>query len=283
MKLNEILRNGFEVLKTNGIEDYTIIAKELLLYILKKPKTYLIINQYEEISQEICNKYNELLDEIIKGKPLQYITNNQEFMKMNFCVDENVLIPQPDTEVLVEKVLKIAKIYYNGEIKILDLCTGSGAIAVALDKNINIQNKKIYASDISSKALEVAKKNAKNNNSAIIFVQSDMFENLKKYKFDIIVSNPPYIKKDIISTLSKQVQNEPIIALDGGEDGLYFYKQIAKNAARNINKNGFLCLEIGFDQAEDVKKILKETNYYKNIEIIKDLSGNDRCVISQKE
>jgi len=281
MKIKEILRNAFEILKNNGIEDYTIIAKELLMYVLNKSNTYLIINQEETISQEICNKYNKLLKEIIEGKPIQYITNNQEFMKINFFVNENVLIPQPDTEILVEKVLEIVQRNYINEVKILDLCTGSGAIAISLDKNI--ENKQIYASDISDSAINIAKNNAKNNNSNIVFIKSDLFENIQNYKFDIIVSNPPYIKTKDIKNLSKQVQNEPNIALDGGDDGLYFYKTIAKHAANNMNKSGFLCLEIGFDQAEQVIEILKKEKNYKNIEVIKDLSGNNRCIISQKE
>ena len=205
-------------------------------------------------------------------------------MNLEFYVDENVLIPQPDTEILVESVLEICNnIKENTKIKILDLCTGSGAIAIALNYELNKRNinTEIIASDISDNALRVAKKNNVKNNTKVKFIHSDLFENIKDNDFDIIVSNPPYIKKDVIPTLSKQVRNEPIIALDGGDDGLDFYKKIIEQARKYIKNEGYLCLEIGYDQKIEVLNLLNQFEEYRKTKTIKDLSNNDRCIISE--
>ena len=202
-------------------------------------------------------------------------------MGLNFFVNENVLIPQPDTEIIVEETLKKCKelLLKNGKIKILDLCTGSGAIAVSLSNFLG-DKAEVFASDISAKALEVVKYNNEKNNTNVRFIESDLFENIQEQKFNIIVSNPPYIRSDVINELSKQVQNEPHLALDGGEDGLEFYKKIIEQSCNHI-KNGYLILEIGYDQKEDVKNLLKENKNYSEIKTIQDLSGNDRCVIAK--
>ena len=202
-------------------------------------------------------------------------------MGIEFYVDEKVLIPQPDTEILVEEVLKIYEKNLNNKeennnIKILDICTGSGAIAISISKIL--KNVDITASDISKDALEIAKKNAINNNVEIEFIKSNMFENINN-KYNIIVSNPPYIKTDIIKTLDRQVQNEPLIALDGGEDGLEFYRILVKESKKYLKENGFICMEIGFDQKEEVEKLLIDNNY-SNIYCKKDLSENDRIVVA---
>ena len=219
------------------------------------------------------------IDKIINGKPIQYITNEQEFMKLKFYVDENVLIPQPDTEILAEKIIDE---YSDKEAKIWDLCTGSGAIAISLAKYIKKSN--IIATDISNKAIQIAKLNAEKNlvHKKIKFILSDMFKNIENDTFDLIVSNPPYIKTDVINNLEKSVQNEPNIALDGGEDGLKFYKIIAENAYKFLNNNGKLYLEIGFDQKENVINLLQKTYKYNEITCIKDLAGNDRLIIASK-
>ena len=229
---------------------------------------------------------------------MQYVTNKQEFMGLEFYVDENVLIPQPDTEILVEEVIDICKnlnahnnSYKDGNnecIKILDLCTGSGAIGISIAKNI--ENSKITLSDISKKALEVAKQNCKNiigytnseNSNKIKIIQSDLFENIND-KFDIIVSNPPYIKSEVIETLDKEVQNEPKIALDGGKDGLEIYRRIIDESYKYLKLNGYLALEIGYDQKEDVIDLIKNTKKYTHIYSKKDLAGKDRIVICKKE
>lgn len=201
-------------------------------------------------------------------------------MKMNFFVNEDVLIPRPDTEVLVEEVIEITKRLTRP--KVLDLCTGSGAIAISIAKYA--KNAIVYASDISKNALEVARKNAKINSTEdkIEFIESDLFENIPKMKFDIIVSNPPYIKKDEISKLEKEVQKEPNIALDGGVDGLNFYRKIANKAYDYLKYNGYLCMEIGYNQKESVIDILNYENRYSGTYSKKDLYGNDRIIVTRE-
>lgn len=204
----------------------------------------------------------------------------QEFMKLKFYVDNRVLIPQPDTEILVENVISIVENIQKDcqkEIKILDLCTGSGIIGVCLKKNL--QNVKVHASDISECALDVAKKNSIQNNVDISFIKSDLFDNINE-KFDVIVSNPPYIESSTLEGLSMEVKNEPKIALDGGKDGLDFYRKIIKEAPNFLNKSGYLSLEIGYNQKDAVEKLLK-TYKYKDIQIKKDLSNIDRVIISE--
>ena len=283
MKIIDVEREQINFLKENGIEDSSIIIKELLCFLLQVDKVYLITHSNEEMDKEVYIKVVQNTKKIVGGKPIQYITNNQEFMKMNFYVDENVLIPQPDTEILVYEVLKICKEYSNG-VNILDLCTGSGAIAVSLDRILreNCVDAKICASDISKQALKIARKNSENNNANVKIIESDLLENIEYKKFDIIVSNPPYIRTDEIKNLSKQVKEEPYIALNGGIDGLHFYRKIIKEAKGYIKNNGYLCLEIGYNQMESVLGIFKENKEYKNLKQIKDWSGNDRCIIAQK-
>ena len=267
MKIKEIIAKGINILNKCNFEDSGIISREILCYMLKKDKQYLVIHMNEELEEIIYNEFIENINKIVKGVPLQYITNKQEFMNLEFYVDENVLIPQPDTEILVESVLEICNnIKEKNKIKILDLCTGSGAIAIALNYELNKRNinTEIIASDISDNALKVAKKNNVKNNTKVKFIHSDLFENIKDNDFDIIVSNPPYIKKDVIPTLSKQVRNEPIIALDGGNDGLDFYKKIIEQARKYIKNEGYLCLEIGYDQKIDVIELIENEEKFEN-------------------
>lgn len=278
MNIKQALEEAKNILKSNNFEDSNIIAKELLSYVLKKDKVYLTINLDSDLTDIEYVEFTKYIEQIIDGKPLQYITQKQEFMGMEFFMNENVLIPQPDTEILVETVLDICKRYGNQSLRILDLCTGSGAIAISLSKILNTQ---VFASDVSTKALEVAEKNNVLNNSKVEFIESNLFEQINGEKFDIIVSNPPYIKNEEIKSLSKQVQNEPYIALAGGEDGLDFYRKIIDEAYKHINKNGYLCLEIGYDQKEDLIKLIKQNENYEYENCIKDLSNNDRCIIAK--
>lgn len=287
MKIKEVIELGKQVLIRNNIDDASLVARELLAHVLEQNKQYLVIHSDDELEEEYRSKFVNCINQIASGKPLQYITNKQEFMGLNFFVDENVLIPQPDTEVLVEETIKkcisVAELgAEQSPIKILDLCTGSGAIAISLNyvlaqKNINAE---IMASDISAKALDIAKKNNESNNTSVKFAESNLFENIQKNDFDIIVSNPPYIKRKIIETLPCQVQAEPHIALDGGEDGLDFYKKIIDQACKYI-KNGYVLLEIGYDQKDEVEGLFRANGRYSEIETVKDLSNNDRCVIAR--
>ena len=279
MTIKEVLNQAVIMMKNENIEAPKNKARILLEFTLKKPKEYIMIYDKKEITEEDRNKYIKNVKRLILGEPLQYITGRQEFMKLFFLVTKDVLIPQPDTEILVEEVIKKAKEIHNPVI--LDLCTGSGAIAVSIAKNV--PGAKIYASDISFKALEIAKKNAEFNGvkNNIEFFESDLFNKLKNEKFDIIVSNPPYIERALIKKLPKDVQNEPKIALDGGIDGLDFYRKIAKESLQFLNRQGYLCLEIGYNQKLAVKNILDMQKRYINIYCKKDLCENDRVIIAQ--
>ena len=290
MTIKELINKNSKDISTNEV--FLVLEK-----ILGKTKEKIIISLDDELSEEVSDIVLNCFDALRDGYPVQYITGKQEFMGMTFKVNENVLIPQPDTEVMVEKAIETINIYdfendndkdvhiFNSVvdsdqkvIKILDLCTGSGAIAISIAKkfenNINF-HVDITASDISLEALEVARENAINNNAQIKLVESNMFENLDM-DYDIIVSNPPYIKTNVIDTLDKNVQCEPHLALDGGEDGLRFYRIIKRNLDR-LKPNGYLILEIGYDQANDIKKI------FDNVKIYKDYGGNDRVAVIKKE
>ena len=277
MNIRELLNRGYYMLKNNKIETPKQKARLIMQYILGKPKEYIVIYDSKQVSKENEENYMNNIEKLCQGIPIQYITNSQEFMNMSFYVNKNVLIPRHDTEVLVEEVISLAKKRAN--IKILDLCTGSGIIGISLSKNL--KNAEIYASDISEEALKVAKHNNEKNETNVKYIESDLFENIPKMKFDYIVSNPPYIKTHIISTLSDEVRKEPILALDGGYDGLKFYTKIAKEAIDFLKYGGYLCLEIGYDQKDEVIDILKNTGNYSKIYCKKDLCDNDRVIIAK--
>ena len=277
MTIKETLRKGMIELKTNGVTEPSLKSRLLMQFILDKSRAYLLVNDDKILTLRQEVDYFKGIKKLKQGVPIQHITHMQEFMKMNFYVDSGVLIPRQDTEVLVEEVISIAK-KINAK-KILDLCTGSGAIAISLAKYID--NSEITAVDISKEALRVAKLNATNNKveNQITFIESDLFNNIKKEKYDIIVSNPPYIKKDVLKTLEKEVKKEPLIALDGGYDGLEFYKKIINQAYEFLKFKGYLCFEIGYDQKIDVIELFENEEKYSNIYSKKDLYGNDRIVI----
>lgn len=279
MTIKELLNQAVIMLKNENIDAPKIKARMLLQATLKKSKEYLMIYDTKEVTPIERDRYIRNVKRLILGEPLQYITGRQEFMKLNFLVTKDVLIPRADTEILVEEVIKLAEGINNPTI--LDLCTGSGAIAISLAKYV--KNVHICAVDISTKALQIAKKNAELNGvkNNIEFIESNLFEKLKDKKFDIIVSNPPYIETETIRTLSKDVQREPKLALDGGKDGLDFYRKISDNGYKFLNRQGFLCLEIGYNQRITVKQILESKKRYVNIRCLRDLCENDRVIISQ--
>lgn len=282
MKIKELLNKGIELLRKNEIENPIIHARIILEFVLKKNREYIIINNNEEIERNKETEYIEDINRIIKGEPIQYITKHQEFMKLDFYVDNNVLIPRADTEILVEEAIDLINNLKRTNLKVLDMCTGSGAIAVSIAKYI--ENVEVYGVDISEKALEVARRNAEENKveKKCNFIKSNMFNNIYG-EFDIIISNPPYIEKSQIKKLEKNVRNEPIIALDGGEDGLDFYKILAEEAYRFLNCNGILLLEIGYNQKIDVMQLLEKKDKYYNIYSKKDLAQNDRIVVATKK
>ena len=278
MNIKEALDFGKKYLNEKSVNDSILKCKLILSEILNVQKEFLIIHDMQELNKNQEIKYKEFLVRLVDNEPVQYIINKQEFMKLNFFVDKNVLIPQPDTEILVEKIIEISK-KINKNLKILDLCTGSGAIAISLAKNIS--NCEIYASDISKEALKIAKLNLEKNEVQINLIESDLFDNIHEYDFDIIVSNPPYIKSEIIDSLEEEVKKEPVLALDGGSDGLDFYRIIAVKSKDYLNENGILALEIGYDQKNQINEILKHEGY-KKIENIRDLANNDRVIICRR-
>ena len=279
MTISEAIKKGMIELKNENIEEPKLKSRLLMQSILNQTRQYVIVNDMEELEKNKEEQYFSAIKILKKGTPIEHITHQKEFMKLNFFVDKNVLIPRQDTEILVEEVIKIAQ--KTNAKKILDLCTGSGAIAVSLAKYL--PQSEITAIDISNDALKIAKKNAVSNNveNQITFISSDMFTNLNEEKFDIIVSNPPYIKTNVIDNLDIQVKNEPHIALDGGKDGLYFYKKIINESYQYLKYKGFLCLEIGFDQKIDVIEIIENTNNFDRTYSKKDLYDNDRIIITQ--
>lgn len=280
MKISEVLNETVKVLDEENIIDSKQKARRLLAYSLNKSKEYLMVHEDEDVPEQIYKVYLEKIEKLKNHEPIQYILKNQEFMGFDFYVDENVLIPQPDTENLVEEVINITEKNNLKQPKILDMCTGSGAIAISLAKLI--KGAIVYGVDISEEALKIAENNSVSNQANVLFMKSDMFKNIfKDFRFNIIASNPPYIETETIKTLDKEVQKEPHIALDGGIDGLKFYREIAENSKHFLEENGILVLEIGYNQKEKVEEILKK-NEYRNIYFRKDLAGNNRVIIAQK-
>lgn len=277
MTINGIVKNGIIKLKENNIEEPLLKIRILVASVLNKPKEYIMAHSEDKLDEVHEKKILEGIEQLMNYVPIQYITNNQEFMKLNFFVNQNVLIPRSDTEILVEEVINT---YKNEPVKILDMCTGSGCIAISLKKYM--QNSEVCGIDISEEALKVAQLNAKNNNVDVKFKCSDMFTDIKNKDFDVIVSNPPYIKTQVINSLDREVKNEPIIALDGGEDGLYFYKKIIKEAFNFLTDNGMIFLEIGYDQKDELIELINTDKRYELVKTKKDLGDNDRIVVVKK-
>lgn len=229
-----------------------------------------------EVSADVCEAYREMLDKRSRHIPLQQILGNREFMGMEFDVNEHVLIPRQDTEVLVERALKLLR---DGQ-SVLDMCTGSGCIIISLAKNRQL--KKAVGADISADALSVAKGNAIKHKADITFVKSNLFENIGDGEYDMIVSNPPYIETAEIERLMPEVRDyEPRIALDGGADGLDFYKRIVWDAKNFLKPEGYLVFEIGYNQKNSVCGLMKEAGYT-DVEASCDLAGLPRVCLGRR-
>lgn len=275
--VRDIIKKAQNTLEAAGIADSQVDSWLLAEFVFGMTRVKYYANMQMTVDGRSAEKYNELVNQRAGHIPLQHIIGTQEFMGLTFKVNENVLIPRQDTELLVENVVDYLG---NDERTVLDMCTGSGCIAVSIDRLS--KDSKVTAVDISEKALEVAQENNRLNNANVTFIQSDLFTNVTG-KYDIIVSNPPYIRTDEIPKLMEEVKShEPVMALDGMEDGLYFYKKICGEASDYLNDNGKIFFEIGYDQGDDVSEILRQ-NRFCNIEVLKDLSGNDRVVIARKE
>lgn len=289
MKYTELVKQGQLKLFQSGINDADYDAWILMEKICCISKTDYFTKMNDEVPDEMVDAYFEAIDKRITHYPLQYIVGEWEFMGLKFIVNENVLIPRQDTEVLVETAIRIIENEYGQNeqaVDILDMCTGSGCIAVSLSKSC--KNSKITAVDLSEEALSVARENADINEVYNIhFLCSDLFQKLgddvnEVYrKFDIIISNPPYINTKEIDSLMPEVKNyEPRMALDGDVDGLRFYKNIIFQSKNYLKPKGCILFEIGCEQGEAVREIL-EKNQFKGIEIIRDLSGHERVVIGR--
>ena len=272
MTFREAISFGERQLNDVGIVDAKNDAWLLLTFVCKIDRTFYYVHMDEQMSIEQQAEYENVINKRAEHVPLQYITGEQEFMGTSFRVNESVLIPRQDTETLVEEALKLVR----PGMKVLDMCTGSGCILISILKNVvDVEG---FGYDISKQALNVAKENAKLNNVIATFEPSDLFEKVTD-TFDVIVSNPPYIPTAVIGTLMPEVAvYEPIQALDGKEDGLYFYRKIITSASDYLKENGKLLFEIGHDQGESVSNLMREAGY-KDVRVVKDLAGNDRVVI----
>ncbi len=276
MNYRKYVEKGARLLKESGVPDAELDAWYLLEFCLKKQgiaadRTWFLLHREEEISEKEALAYEELLKIRAKRIPLQQITGEQEFMGFPFLVNEHVLIPRQDTEVLVEEGMN----YAVAGNRVLDLCTGSGCILISLMKLV--PGLTGVGVDISPKALEVAEKNAKALGIEAVFLKSDLFEAVEG-TFDLILSNPPYIPTEVLKDLMEEVRDyEPVGALDGKEDGLFFYRKIVRESLEFLRPGGRLLFEIGFDQGEAVTALMEQAGFTE-IRILKDLSGRNRVV-----
>ena len=271
MTFREAFRAGEDKLASAGIVDAKNDAWLLLTMACKIDHTYYYVHMDEEMGEVQIAEFQSLIDKRSERIPLQYITGEQEFMGLVFHVNSNVLIPRQDTETLVEEALKRAR----PGMKILDMCTGSGCVLISILKNVPGVDG--YGVDISKQALLVAKENAKLNEVSAEFERSDLFSNVNGL-YDLITSNPPYIPTAEIAALMPEVADfEPLQALDGKEDGLYFYRKIIAEAKEYLNPEGWLLFEIGYDQGQSVSDMMRYAGY-QDVCVILDLAGNDRVV-----
>lgn len=271
MTLREACRRGQESLAAAGISDAATDAWYLMEFTIHKSRAQFLLCREEEMREKEREKYFRLIGQRASHIPLQQITGEQEFMGFLFQVNESVLIPRQDTEILVEEACRKIR----PGMRVLDLCTGSGCIIISLAKLC--PGIAAEASDLSLEALAVAKQNGTRLGAQVKWHQGDLFSEIQG-SYDVIVSNPPYIPTAQIQTLSEEVRlHEPLQALDGKEDGLYFYRKIAAQAKRYLKPEGWLLFEIGYDQAAEVEEIMRKSGYGQ-IQVKKDLAGLDRVV-----
>lgn len=284
MNIRDALKRGCEVLEGAGSESPRLDAQVLLLAVLREERTVLVSHPERELASQEEQLYNQYISERALGKPVSYITGMKEFMGLEFAVNEAVLIPRPETELLVEEAVRVL----NGKaMRVLDLCTGSGAIAVSIRHFV--PQAEVTATDLSEEALKVARENAERLTAGgIRFLQGDLFEAFSNLQapgselFNLIVSNPPYIPAKVIDGLMPDVKDfEPRLALDGGTDGLDIYRRLIPQAAEHLAPGGVLLLEIGFDQGETVPDLCRQAGLG-NIAVLKDLAGLDRVVRAER-
>ena len=280
MNIFEALKKGDNVLKKKGIKSYKLDSEILMSKVFQKNRIDIILNSNKDLSDDEIILYNDLIEQRSKKKPIAYLIGKKEFWKYEFDVTEDVLIPRPDTEIIIEQTLKSTK--NKSRLRILDIGIGSGCILLSILK----ERKSFYGTgiDICKKTLDICMVNAKKLNliDRIRLFKSDV-DNFNYGKYDLIVSNPPYIKKFDLKYLEKDVYDyEPKSALDGGLDGLFKITKVIYNSSKLIKKNGILILEIAFNQTDKVMKILRKNGYYIK-DVIKDLAKNNRCIVSIKK
>ena len=287
MNIREALRYAVERIEGIGAQTPLLDAEVLLCAVLSVDRLYLVINGFEPLTEEQLHRYENSIGQRMRGVPVQYIVGTQEFMGMDFHVEEGVLIPRPDTEILVETVIEWIKTMNRLDelVKIADIGTGSGAIALSLAKLV--EKADVYAVDISPKALKVARMNGDALQvTSVKFLLGNLLDPLKEFgiegKLDVLVSNPPYIPKAVIKELQVEVASyEPLLALDGGEDGLDFYRRLIGEGWSLLKKGGLLAMEIGHDQANDIEALVMESGRYKNVRRMKDLAGIERVITAE--
>ena len=279
MNIQTLLNQARKTLD-NSLNTSSKLDSEILLSkIIKKNRQYLILNSNEELKKENIKSFDYLVKRRKKGEPIAYLINKKEFWKQNFYINQNVLIPRPDTEILVEETLKLFNV--NSKLNMLDIGTGSGCILISILK----ERRNFFGTgiDISKKAINVARFNAKMHqlSNRVKFYNSDVDKFLIG-KYDLVVSNPPYIKRQDLKYLEVDVKGfEPKLALDGGKDGFSKITKVISKTSTLLKKNGRFILEIGFGQKKKILSILKQNNFFIN-KVVKDYGKNDRCVISTK-
>ena len=279
MKINEALDEANLILKKNLIKSAKLDSEILMAEVIQKDRKYIILNLGENLKPKIYKNFQYLIEQRSKGKPIAYLLGKKDFWKYEFKVGDNILIPRPDTEIIIDQILGITK--FKSKLNILDIGVGSGCILLSILK----EKKNFYGTgiDISKKCTDIAKINAFNLGllNRVRFFKSDV-DNFNNGKYDLIISNPPYINRYDLNYLEKDIVNfEPKLALDGGLEGLSEISKVIKKSSELIKKNGKLVLEIAFDQKNKVKKLLLNKGFYIN-KVIKDYAKHDRCIISTK-
>ncbi len=279
MIIETLIRQGSRVLKANNIASHSIDSEILMSKVIQKDRRYLILNQNQRIDKKSSDYFKNLIKQRSNNKPIAYLLGKKDFWKYEFNISENVLIPRPDTEVIIEEVLKLTK--NKSKLNILDIGTGSGCILLTiLKEKPNFIGTGV---DLSKNCINISRINAKKLDltNRVKFIKSDI-DNYKSGKYDLIISNPPYIKKLDLKYLEKDVIGfEPTLALNGGPEGLSEIRKVVKKSSELIKNKGKLILEIAFDQKHKVTKILKDKGFYIN-SVLKDYAKNDRCIISTK-
>ena len=275
MELNEALKEGLNYLEDSKYTNPFFEVRLILSRLLDKDISYLIAHDKDILDEKILDEYFSILEKRKNGVPLQYIFGETEFFGNKFFIDENVLIPRDDTEISVEALIDIFE--KNSVRNSLEIGAGSGIVSITMAMRYSDVN--FTAVDISDYAIKNTKKNIERFNLENIKVlKSNLYENIEE-SYDIIYSNPPYIKSKDIEELQAEVKDyEPMLALDGGVDGLFFYREIINGLDKYLNKNGYVVFEIGYDQGDDLRELLKDYS----VEVLKDLSNKDRVVIAKK-